>query len=613
MRDVASLPPEFAVAGIAFEPWLAWHSVAGFKVRHVLMGAWQYKLARALVYAMEGHDVFETFDPVAREGMRLTIPAGSRQPAVGPDDEVLLIHARDDVAAAAAELGFLSEVEAGSNAWVVSGERTNTGAPLLANDAHRAADVPNVYWQARLKVPGLSVCGGTFPGIPGFPHFGHNGLVGWAITNAAADAQDLIVETFRECSDGLEVRTAAGWVGAHITDETINVCGSEPVSVLCVRTPNGPVVHGDPADGRALSLRWTATEVPCEQFGVLTSMLKATNVNELLDAQRGWVDPVNNFLCADIEGNIGYLLRGSLPRRRRPAAAQVPVPGWQENSQWVGRVAFEDMPRQVNPSIGFIASGNNTVADALGEVRVSHAINDFYRIERIHELLEASTNHDVASMRRVQSDTVSIAARRWSVHLGSLGAFHGHAEEARQTLVDWDGDLSSDKPAGLVYACFRRVLALQQVAEHMSPRGQRLLSGTDIPAGGVLLKRWFAQMIWPTDEGVLPVASVPDSILEPVLADAWRDAMAVGGPKPNTVKLGWYGGVAGLLLGLWPPGVVGAFDVPLGHLAFDDAWCCASASGGVEACDQSAQEGQPVPLGGRAVRGEKRPGRRTGG
>ena len=525
------LPPEYAVTGIGFEPWQPWHSIAAFKVRHVLMGVWQYKLARALVHTMQGHEVFEAFDPVARAGMRLTTPAGSRQRAIRADDEALLMSARQDVAAAAVELGFLSEVEAGSNAWVVAGSHTSTGAPLLANDSHRAADVPNVYWQARLEAPGLNVSGGTFPGIPGFPHFGHNGHVGWAITNAAADAQDLINETFREHGGGLQVRTAAGWTGVQTAEEAIRVRGSDPVSISCIRTPNGPVVHGDPREGKALSLRWTATEVPCEQFGVLAKMLRARNVEHLLEAQRGWVDPVNNFLCADTAGNIGYLLRGSLPRRRGRAATQLPVPGWQPESQWDGRVPFEDMPREVNPSTGFIASGNNAIADSLGAVTVSHAINDFHRIERIHELIEASSQHDVASMRRIQSDTVSIAARRWSEHLRSRGAFHGEAEQARQDLLDWDGDLSSNRPAGLLYACFRRVLAQQQVAAHMDPRGQRLLSGTQIPAGGVLLKRWFAQLIWPTDDGTLPAAAITGRDLERALAGAWRDASAVGGSE----------------------------------------------------------------------------------
>lgn len=526
------LPAEYAATATPFEPWLPWHSIAAFKVRHVLMGAWQYKLARATLYATDGGEAFSEFDPVNRPGMRVSSPPGDVQAADGPHEHALLAQARTDVAAAAAELGFLAEVEAGSNAWVVAGSRTVSGKPLLCNDSHRAADVPNVYWQARLKTPYLTVAGATFPGIPGFPHFGHNGRVGWAITNAAADTQDLLVEIFRAAGDVLEVRTTSGWEEAPVCRETIFVRDAAPVIVECIRTGNGPVVHGDPRTGRALSLRWTATDAPCEQFGVLSEMLHATTVEELLDAQRHWVDPVNNLLCADTDGGIGYLLRGSLPVRSGQAAMQVPVPGWHEDSQWQGRVPFERMPREVDPVLGFIASGNNAVADARHGVEVSHSVNDFYRIERIHELLEPSTSHTPAAMQAMQADTVSIAARRWSDHLAGRGPYSGDAEQARVSLIGWEGDLAAERPAGLVYACFRRALAEVLLTARLSPQGQRLLQGADIPAGAVLLKRWFAQLIWPDSGDPAPATAIADSTLARALADGWADATTVGGPAP---------------------------------------------------------------------------------
>ncbi|KRE40258.1 hypothetical protein ASG74_16600 [Knoellia sp. Soil729] len=339
---------------------------------------------------------------------------------------------------------------------------------------------------------------------------------------------------FRTDVHGLQVRTADGWADVDIDEETIDVAGGESVMVRCVSTPNGPVVHGDPDNGRALALRWTATEEPCRQFGVLQEMLESDNVEGLLEAQRNWVDPVNNFLCADTGGNIGYLLRGALPQRRRPASLQVPVPGWEGDSQWDGNVAFEDMPREINPAIGFIVSGNNAITDAYGTVKVSHAINDFYRIQRIHELLETSRTHDAVSMGCVQSDRTSIAARSWSSHLALRGPYKGDVELARAAMLDWDGDLASDREAGLVYACFRRTLAERLIAERVGPRGQRLLAGTDIPAGGVLLKRWFAQLIWPTDGHSSEADSIPDLDLCAALAGAWADASAIAGPDSDT-------------------------------------------------------------------------------
>lgn len=527
------LPPEYEATGTSFERWLPWHSVAAFKVRHVLMGVWQYKLVRFLLLAREGLAAFEEFDPVPQPGMLLTNPAGARQPGSVTDPQ-LLAAARGDIAAAAEQLGFLAEVEAGSNAWAIAGSRTVSGRPLLVNDSHRAPDVPNVYWQATLRCPEFVVSGGTFPGLPGFPHFGHNGQVGWAITNAAADAQDLINERFQS-PDGadVEVLTPHGWTAASHRREEIRVRGGASEAVDCFRTPNGPVVHGDPRSGVGLALRWTATQEPCEQYGALAAMLTASSVEELLEAQRTWVDPVNNFLCADVDGNIGYLLRGSLPRRSRESAMQLPVPGWESGTHWDGRVPFEDMPRELNPPSGFLANANNTVLSTGARVRVSHTVNDFYRAERIHELLQKSSAHTRDDVITQQNDTVSIAARLWSAHLASRGPFHGAAELARRALLDWDGDLAAPRPAGLVYACFRRALAGELVSMKLSESGQRLLLEGDVPAGAVLLKRWFAQLIWAAPGQQPAVADLADDVLDTSLRRAWDAAVEVGGRDPG--------------------------------------------------------------------------------
>ena len=158
------------------------------------------------------------------------------------------------------------------------------------------------------------------------------------------------------------------------------------------------MVHGDPVRGAALSLRWTATDRPCEQFGVLRRMLVAGDVATLLDGQEGWVDPLNNLVAADVGGHIGYLLRGELPARASLAPAQVPVPGWESGYRWRGRVPFTAMPRLEDPPEGVIVTANNTVTSAEYPF-VSHSMNDCYRVERIHELSAAGVHGRVTVPR----------------------------------------------------------------------------------------------------------------------------------------------------------------------------------------------------------------------
>ncbi|GLY75957.1 penicillin acylase family protein [Actinoallomurus iriomotensis] len=527
-------PPEYAIAGIAWEEWTPRDSVLAFKIRHVLMGVWQYKVARAVLRARAGRRAADVLDPRPLPGMRVTVPPLGRIPREDPR-VALAERAREDVESAAAHLGFLAEAEGGSNAWAIGAGRTRTGRPLLVNDSHRALDTPNAYWQAHVRCPEFTVSGATFPGLPGFPHFGHNGRVGWAITNAAGDAQDLYVEHFRR--EGTEVRTATGWEPAPAREERIAVRGGEDHVEPCRVTPNGPVVHGDPASGAALSLRWTATDRPCAQFGVLRRMLVAADVRTLLDGQEGWVDPLNNLVAADTGGHIGYLLRGELPARDGLAPTQVPVPGWERRHAWRGRVPFTEMPRVEDPPEGIIVTANNTVT-ATERPFVSHSMNDCYRSERIHELAASANSGPgrlgVDDMVGWQGDTVSVAARRWAELLAGRGPYAGAAERARALLAAGGGDLSATSTVGLVHACFRRALARRLLDRELGAGTRSWLMDSGLPGVPVLLRRWFAALTWPRPEdGAWPAASLGDDLLTEALDAAWRQACGdAESPKP---------------------------------------------------------------------------------
>lgn len=202
------------------EAWQPWHSVAAFKVRHVLMGQWQHKLVNGVLLARIGPDAFSRLETRPPLGSPLAVP---------PDGRVsrLLDSALGDIAG---HLGFLAEAEPGSNAWAVSGRRTTHGGAVLCNDSHRALDTPNVYWQCQVSCPEFDVAGATFPGLPGFPHFGFNGSVAWAITHGDADTQDLYIEQF----DGSRYLTPDGWA-----DASVRKSGSWCAATTRCRSPPG--------------------------------------------------------------------------------------------------------------------------------------------------------------------------------------------------------------------------------------------------------------------------------------------------------------------------------------------------------------------------------------
>jgi penicillin amidase len=519
--------PSLLTAGLA--PWEPWHSVAAYKVRHILMGQWQHKLTSAAVLARVGAEVFGDLEIRPPAGSVLAVPPGGRLSRV-------VAEAADDVARAAPHLGFLTEAEPGSNAWAVSGRRTAHGGAVLCNDSHRALDSPNVYWQCHLTCPEFSVIGAAFPGVPGFPHFGHNGQVAWAITHAAADTQDLYLEWFDENRPGW-YRTEDGWAQAGQRTETISVHGAGPVTATMWTTRHGPVVHGDPLTGMAVALKYTATCRPGRGFEPLLPMLTARTAAAFADTQRGWVDPVNNLVVADSTGQIAYQTRGELPVRSSPAHRRLPVPGWDGGCEWTGTVPFEQLPRSIDPSAGFVMTANNTITDG-DEPYIAHTFSQPFRAERLRQCLASPAQHTTQTLAALQADVVSWAAQAWGRLLAGLGPQPDvHAEQARQLLARWDGALHGACGRALLYGCFQRALAEALYRPLTGDATWDWLTSGTVPTAEVHIRRWLANDIWALLGGPLPADRDEASrardtrreqrvraVLPAALAAAWRQA-----------------------------------------------------------------------------------------
>jgi len=522
------------------EPWEPWHSVAAFKVRHVLMGQWQQKLVQAVLLARIGPEAFSLLE--------VRPPAGSPL-AVPPDGRVsrLLDSSLDEIVE---HLGFLAESEPGSNAWAVSGRRTAHGGAVICNDSHRALDTPNVYWQCRVSCPSFDVTGATFPGLPGFPHFGFNGSVAWAITHADADTQDLYIERF----DGSRYLTPDGWAEASVRSELIAVRDDYEVPVDVWATRHGPVVHGDPADGIAVAMKWTATHRANRGFECMLPMLSARSVDELTSAQDGWVDPVNNLVCADTAGRIAYQCRGELPMRSGDGGRRFPVPGWDGSGEWTGTVPFDSLPQVADPDVGFVMTANNTITDASSPY-ISYTFTQPFRAERIRSLLSGASSFSVDELAGMQADTVSWAACGWVEVLRGLEPLPDHAAEtARLHLASWDGDLTVGSGPALLYGCFVRALAAALYRPLLGERTWEWMASGVPVVTSTMVRRWLANDCWellggPRPEGGAEGAGVglgvgverSERVLAAVpsaLADAWAAAVELAGPDQASWRWG---------------------------------------------------------------------------
>ena len=352
----------------------------------------------------------------------------------------------------------------GSNSWAVSGERSETGKPLLANDPHLGLTVPSVWYFAHLSWPGRDVVGATFPGMP-VVVLGHNGRAAWGFTNTGADTQDLFLEKL-DPEDPARYLTPDGYRRFEVHREVIRVKGGDDVVLPVRESRHGPVLDDASAGaalasppGHVLALGWTALRDDDLTLEAGLGLPAATSWPRFVENFRNFHSPPQNVSYADVEGNIGFLVPGRIPIRPGPGPDGVrpgtlPRPGWNGEHDWRGFVPFEALPRVYNPPGGAVVTANHAVTAEDYPHPLTFEWAAGFRAARIMERLAARPRHDAASFRSLQQDRVSTFARALLPRLRDvpLGADATPlARRARGLLETWDGEMNPDRPEPLVF------------------------------------------------------------------------------------------------------------------------------------------------------------------
>lgn len=331
-----------------------------------------------------------------------------------------------------------------SNSWVVGGERSRSGKPVLANDMHLSLNAPNIWYLVGLHAPGYEVVGMSIPGAPGVVA-GHSNAVAWGFTNAMVDDSDFFIERVNPDDPG-EYLTPDGWAPFETREEVVQVKGADPITMTVRSTRHGPIITpvDDRAGGQLLSFQWVA-HAPAHTFEAMVGMVQATDAEEFLQALRGFENPHQNVVFADTAGAWGYWMAGRIPLRASGPPPHLPVPGWTGEHDWLGWVPFEEKPHVLAPARGYIATGNNAQGRDDRALRVTDG-NWFgpFRAQRISELLEAQELHDPESLLAIQMDPGSAFADRYLGH--AVDAFReAGLEELATDLEGWDrkADLES--------------------------------------------------------------------------------------------------------------------------------------------------------------------------
>jgi len=337
--------------------------------------------------------------------------------------------------------GMARQVEGlGSNNWVISGEHTESGNALLANDMHLGMDHPSIWYTQHLVLKDeFNVTGAMFPGIPGIIA-GFNEDIAWGLTNVGPDVQDLYEIKFdKDKPDHYHYQGELK--EAEVLEKEIPVDGREEAEILEVtETHHGPVVSDvvDLDRGRALSLRWTALD-PTTEADMLLDIARARNWEEFGDALENFKAPAQNFVYADKEGNIGYRANGRFPIRKE-GEGLLPAPGDTDRYEWEGYVPWEEIPQLYNPPEGMIVTANHQVVDDDYPYFITHEWAAPYRALGIKHELEKREELTLEDMKEIQASFYNTQAEKLlPVILEALeGRDLGPKEDtARDLLADW--------------------------------------------------------------------------------------------------------------------------------------------------------------------------------
>lgn len=483
-----------------------------------------------------------------------------QRPPLGPRVQEALAGIEQVVGEVPALLGAGDGI--GSNGWVVDGEHTASGAPILANDPHLGISLPGVWMQVGLhcrevgETCPLDVAGFSFSGVPGVI-IGHNADIAWGFTNLAPDTTDLYVERVRDDRWQHDGRSRP----LVVREEEIKVRDGDDITLQVRSTAHGPLLSdlsgdlgelvdeaedsGVVADvnrrwDHAVSLAWTALD-PQPTADALYALNLATDWRSFRAALADFAVPGQNVVYADTEGHIGYQATGRVPIRKSGNDGLLPAAGWRAENDWTGEyVPYDALPNVLDPESGLVVTANQAVVDP-GDAASGYPYyltDDWdrgYRSSRIRTLLEAGESLDPDDMASVQVDDRNPMAPVLTPYLLGVELPAGYYSDGQRHLDGWDYHQDSGSAAAAYYNVVWRELLARTFHDE--------LTGTLRPDGG---QRWFAVVThlltrpgdrWWDDQETDDVVETRDDILEASLLEA-RDVLTAR-QSPNADEWTW--------------------------------------------------------------------------
>lgn len=379
-----------------------------------------------------------------------------------------------------------------SNAWAAAPSRSAAGGALLANDPHVDLSAPSLWYLARLELTSGGVIGATIPGIPAVLA-GRNADLGWGITTAGADDQDIKLEEL-DPADVTRYRSPEGWKPFVTRKSIITVKDAQPITVTLRWTDNGPVLPGTHFDlasitppNHVAALSWTALDGADRSMTSVIKLMRARTRDEGIAAGEDFIAPAQNVVMADHDG-IAMVMFGAMPGRdpQMQGQGRLPSLGWMAQNRWGPRLPYADNPRFTDPTGGIVGNTNNKTIDRSFPRHVTFDWGDTQRVQRWTRLMQEREVHSRESFIAAQLDTTSPTARTLLPLIAADLWFTGEAapdgtperlrQDALGLLAEWDGDMNEHLPEPLIYAAWVRALQNRLIRDELGPLSNSITS-----------------------------------------------------------------------------------------------------------------------------------------
>ncbi|MDP6456364.1 MAG: penicillin acylase family protein [Candidatus Marinimicrobia bacterium] len=541
--DVGSdLPVEFKLLGIKPIRWEAKHATGyGKLMAYFLNQSWYPEILYGQIRYMFGDDKMKELRPFVSDEASDALPPSAF-------DFRSLWEMMSVADAGIRKLNGMRGGHLGSNNWVIGGERTVSGKPILANDPHLEFSQPAKWYEMHLVGGRFNVSGACLTGIP-LVVLGQNNSCAWGFTNLMTDDVDFYLETINP-QDPNQYLYDGEWRDIEGRKETIAVKGAADTTIVIRQTHHGPIISDIhyllKESPQVLAFRWVGHEVT-DEITALMKLNLMSNWDEFTEATKTFAAPGQNVVYADVEGNIGWRPMVWIPTRKG-AEALVPLPGESSEWDWQGFVPYEELPYKFNPPDGLIITANHqTISN--DSYYVSNLWIHPSRYERIAERLGSLDKISPDDVAGTQLDVVSPYARETAQHF--VGAYQAESlgndtnlNHAIELLRDWDGSFDIESTAATLFSCAQLKLMENIYADEMSLMGDRFFTGWIGPVGAA--GNWSLSMrnlktvlerggsSWVDNVETTGHEELLNEILRQSLEEGVREVESLLGPSPHS-------------------------------------------------------------------------------